>query len=533
MQIIIPMSGFGNRFKNYGYQIPKFLIDVNGKPIISYIIDMFPREKNFLFICNKDHLKNKKFNVENVINKFCPSGKIIGIDPHKLGPVHTVLQAETEIKKGVPTIVNYCDFTCYWNWNDFKKFVRSENCDGAIPSYNGFHPHSLGNNYYAYIKENKRKILDIREKKSFTLNRIEEYASTGTYYFSDSNSMIHAFKEQKRSNQITNGEYYVSLSYKNLISKKQKIMIYPIKYFMQWGTPEDLHEYTYWSRIFSSLVKKRKRIKTEGELIIPMAGIGKRFLEEKYRTPKPLIKVSGKEMVIQASKALPEFEKNLFLIRNTMKDSQKIKKKVNKIFKNSEVVSISGFTGGQLCTIDIGINYLLKKNPKLIDSPITITSCDSKLIYDNEKYISLLNDKDTDIIVWGIRNYPEAMKQPKMFGWLKMIGDNIDKVYVKEKIKLKNYPIILGTFTFKKMKYFIKSSSSLKKRQGKVNREYYVDSCLNDAIQMGLKCKLFEVESYVSWGTPNELKTFEYWQSCFNKWKGHEYKISNDYDFYN
>ena len=125
------------------------------------------------------------------------------------------------------------------------------------------------------------------------------------------------------------------------------------------------------------------------------------------------------------------------------------------------------------------------------------------------------------------------MKQPKMFGWLKMIGDKVDKVFVKEKIKFKNYPIILGTFTFKKMKYFIKSSSSLKKRQGKVNREYYVDSCLNDAIQMGLKCRLFEVESYVSWGTPNELKTFEYWQSCFNKWKGHEYKISNDYDFYN
>ena len=95
------MSGFGNRFKNYGYQIPKFLIDVNGKPVISYIIDMFPREKNFLFICNKDHLKNKKFNVENVIKKFCPSGKIIGINPHNHGPVHTVLRAETEIKKGV------------------------------------------------------------------------------------------------------------------------------------------------------------------------------------------------------------------------------------------------------------------------------------------------------------------------------------------------------------------------------------------------------------------------------------------------
>ena len=83
------------------------------------------------------------------------------------------------------------------------------------------------------------------------------------------------------------------------------------------------------------------------------------------------------------------------------------------------------------------------------------------------------------------------------------------------------------------MKYFIESSTLLKNRKGKVNQEYYVDSCLNDAIEMGLKCRMLEVDSFVSWGTPNELKTFEYWQSCFNKWKSHEYKISNDSDFKN
>ena len=66
------------------------------------------------------------------------------------------------------------------------------------------------------------------------------------------------------------------------------------------------------------------------------------------------------------------------------------------------------------------------------------------------------------------------------------------------------------------------------KREAKVNGEYYLDTCINDAIALGLNCYLFEVDSYISWGTPNDLKTFEYWQSCFHKWPGHPYDLRKD-----
>ena len=52
MQIIIPMSGFGERFRRAGYKIPKPLIKVEDKPIIGHVIDMFPGESDFIFICN-------------------------------------------------------------------------------------------------------------------------------------------------------------------------------------------------------------------------------------------------------------------------------------------------------------------------------------------------------------------------------------------------------------------------------------------------------------------------------------------------
>jgi hypothetical protein len=40
---------------------------------------------------------------------------------------------------------------------------------------------------------------------------------------------------------------------------------------------------------------------------------------------------------------------------------------------------------------------------------------------------------------------------------------------------------------------------------------------INDAIALGESCKLFDIDKYIYWGTPNDLKAFEYWQSCFHK----------------
>ena len=50
MKIVIPMSGRGQRFINAGYTVAKPLIEVDGKPIIEHVVDMFSQEDTFIFI---------------------------------------------------------------------------------------------------------------------------------------------------------------------------------------------------------------------------------------------------------------------------------------------------------------------------------------------------------------------------------------------------------------------------------------------------------------------------------------------------
>jgi len=167
------------------------------------------------------------------------------------------------------------------------------------------------------------------------------------------------------------------------------------------------------------------------------------------------------------------------------------------------------------------------------EKPLTIAACDNGMIYNAEKFDMLMQNNEIDIIVWAARGYPGAMRNPEMYGWIDIDeNDMIKKISVKKPLKNpKNDPIVIGAFTFKRAEYFVRATNRMKSREGRVNGEYYIDTAVNDAIALGLKCKIFQIDYYICWGTPNDLRTFEYWQSCFDKWDSHYYNIKNDLNF--
>ena len=529
MQIVIPMSGFGERFRNAGYQMPKPLIHIDGKPIIEYVVEMFPGETDFFFICNNDHLATPEYNLENTLREICPTGRIIGIAPHKLGPIYAVNQVIDLLDQNKPVLVNYCDFTCYWKWADFKKFVQESECIGAIPAYKNFHPHTLGDTNYAYLLEKKGIVSDIQEKKPYTDNRMDEFASSGSYYFRSVSVMAEAFEEVLSQNLHVGGEYYVSLAYKPLLEIGHLVLVYPLQHFMQWGTPEDVFEYQMWSKAFKKLLDPTiSYSEGKGSIVIPMAGMGQRFANEGYDLTKPMIPVSGQPMVIQATNDLPYSESQVFILRSNMIGCKEISKKINEFYPDAVIKTIDNATEGQAITASIGLEAL--DNLGQLQTPITIAACDNGVLYNEEKYKQLVEDKDVEVIVWGIRGYANAKRSPEMFGWIDLDSEGfIERVSVKTPLSSPlTDPIVLGTFTFKDGQHFMDAIESLISRNGRINGEYYIDSLINDAIDLGLRCKLLEVESYLCWGTPNDLKTFEYWQSCFHKWSSHPYRLEKD-----
>jgi len=79
--------------------------------------------------------------------------------------VHAALQALPLLDPERPVVINYCDFTNVWDWQDLLAFWEESNADGILPCYRGFHPHSLGSTFYAYVKTDGLWALDIQEKQ--------------------------------------------------------------------------------------------------------------------------------------------------------------------------------------------------------------------------------------------------------------------------------------------------------------------------------------------------------------------------------
>ena len=171
---------------------------------------------------------------------------------------------------------------------------------------NGFHPHMLGTTNYAFMRDDKQWMLEIKEKEPFTNNRMEEYASNGTYYFKKGVYIKKYFKQLMDKTIHVNNEYYVSLVFNELVQDGLNVSIYEIQHMLQWGTPSDVEEYTRWSNYFKHIVSPITNYPAEKNslTLIPLAGKGSRFANAGYSTPKPLIELSGKPM-ISSSSSLP------------------------------------------------------------------------------------------------------------------------------------------------------------------------------------------------------------------------------------
>jgi NDP-sugar pyrophosphorylase family protein len=517
MKIIIPMSGIGKRFMDVGYQDPKPLIKVDGKPMIHHVIDLFPGETDFIFICNEIHLEQT--DMRTIIQEKCKNAKIISIkvagDPNR-GPVSSTLYAVDDFSDDEEVIISYCDYGTVWNYHAFLYDMRISHADGGIACYKGFHPHMLGTDNYAFVREEGKWMKEIREKQSFTNERMSEFASNGTYYFRKGSYVKHFFKEMIDLNMRVGEEFYVSLTYNLLVQNNLKVRIHEIEKMLQWGTPKDLEDYNQWSDYFKNHWNKETQTHLPSEndpiLLLPMAGRGSRFVKDGYETPKPLLEIDGIPMFVRAVQQLPRTKTQLLLCQDAHIHQYPIKERFKEYFPNSIIETIDYITEGQACSCEI----LSQNIPD--DVPLLISACDNGIAYSDEEYQKLRNDPEVDVIVWSFSRHPTSRMYPEMYAWLDVdeTTKRIKEVSVKQPFPDRpNKYCIIGTMYFRETSLFRKGLDDVYKNNIRTNNEFYVDNVIQALITQGYTCKILNVDHYLCWGTPNDYKTYQYWSEYF------------------
>lgn len=248
--------------------------------------------------------------------------------------------------------------------------------------------------------------------------------------------------------------------------------------------------------------------------LIPAAGSGKRFSDAGYLLPKPLIPVSGLPMIAKACESLPKPDKWVFLLRKEHLEKSDLAEVLGHHFNPLKIISVDHLTEGQASTCALGFSELND------DDSVLVAPCDNAVVCNKDGYQKLLEDLRVDAVIWTFRNNATVKRNPQMYGWVEVNSTN-KALRVSCKKPVSDNPIcdhaIIGTFYFRRALDLKEGYQNLVSKNRRINGEFYVDELMNELIEKGLHVVVFEVDQYICWGTPDDLKTYEYWESFFTK----------------
>ncbi|MDP3667436.1 MAG: hypothetical protein Q8R50_12205 [Sediminibacterium sp.] len=243
-----------------------------------------------------------------------------------------------------------------------------------------------------------------------------------------------------------------------------------------------------------------------------MAGKGERFLKRGYNVPKPLIKIGTVPMVIKAVLDLPEATNHTFIVLESHIEDYQIDNHIKTYIPDSTFISLAEVTEGQACTCLLGLESVDA------NEEILIAACDNGMMFDRLAFEML--KQTADVIVFTFRNNVTVVDKPEQYGWVKdSITGKVEVVSVKKPISEnpKFDHAVVGTFWFRHSRIFKEAANKMILDNRRVKNEFYVDECINDAVDLGYNVSLFEIDNYICWGTPDDYSTYVYWESFFSQ----------------
>lgn len=235
------------------------------------------------------------------------------------------------------------------------------------------------------------------------------------------------------------------------------------------------------------------------QILMPMGGLGSRFAQQGFTTPKPLILVDGKPMFKRSldSFAALEDKKYLFVIRQDHEDRYNLSSQIIQEIPDADITILQGNTRGAVETCMMAASSI---NDNL---PIIVADCD--IYFESEQYFEKLkqvnlNGNPDGVLLTFSSNEPR-------YSYVE-IDDKGKAIRTAEKVVISEHAI-LGGYFFSSGELFKKISSEFLSTEltGSL-KEYFMSHLFNILIEEGKDVEIAEIDRMYSFGTPEELSDY-------------------------
>lgn len=235
--------------------------------------------------------------------------------------------------------------------------------------------------------------------------------------------------------------------------------------------------------------------------IFPAAGLGKRFRDNGFQIPKPLIRVHGIALLVWAISNFPikKHDQIWIISQKDHEIADYLKLEFPQLHQKCMFVTIDEITDGPATTVSL-VAQKIQNN-----EPITIANTDQYVFRDLSEFTEISRNKR----VCGSILTMEAMGNQWSYITKNLIGD---VKYVVEKKQISNEATV-GVYGFKTSASFMRAYSRMREVKDTVNNEFYVAPMFNYLIEAN--CKIvahnigkIDLEVFGT-GTPADLSRFE------------------------
>jgi dTDP-glucose pyrophosphorylase len=229
MNIIMGLCGNGSRFRDVGYNIPKYLISFKGKTMLQHSVDTLRIPGEWYFIARQDHIDNNPI-LKPMLEAL---GTVIIVPGLTQGAAESILLAKDYIRDlDKPMISVNCDQYLRYNPEPFIKKMKENPDTSYIMTFPESDPKC------SYVRKDRdRKVVEVREKKV-----ISHEATVGVYHWSKTSDFFIDCEQMINDGIKDNNEYYVAPVYNYSIKRGLTVDTHMLSRteFYPVGTPKDL-----------------------------------------------------------------------------------------------------------------------------------------------------------------------------------------------------------------------------------------------------------------------------------------------------